>query len=72
MASRNQPFTGYNYMKMPDGTEILMSKIENLGLANQKVTYYISQQQREEFSQKMMKNVSEVMSEYYAQQEKQN
>lgn len=70
MASRNQPFTGYAYVKLPDGTELLMTKIENLGLPNQKVTHYISQEQRDEFSRKMMKNAGEVMSEYYAQKER--
>ncbi len=70
MASRDQVFTGFNYMKMPDGTELLMSKIENLGLPNQKVTHYISQEQRQEFSRKMMRNAGEVMSEYYAQKER--
>jgi len=72
MAKHNQPFTGYAYMTMPDGTELLMTKIENVGLPNQKVTHYITEEQREEFSRKMMKNVGEVMSEYYSQQERIN
>lgn len=70
MASRNKPLTIYNYMRMPDGTELLMTKIENCGLPNQVVTHYISEELRDEFSRKMMKNAGEVMSEYYAQKER--
>lgn len=56
-------------MRMPDGTDLLMCKIENRGLPNEKVTRYITEEQREEFTRKMMINASRVMSEYYAQKE---
>lgn len=70
MAKHNQPFTGYTYISMPDNTELLMTKIENIGLQNLRITHYITQEQRDESSRKMMENTGEVMSEYYSQKVK--
>ena len=52
-------------MRTPDSAIVLISKIEDLELPDQNIIYNIDQEQREEFSQKMMENASRVMSDYY-------
>lgn len=52
-------------MSMPDGSKLLMSKIENAGTPERVVTIYITQEQRQQFNDKAMENASKMMSPYY-------
>lgn len=62
---KEKPWTVINSFIQPDGTKLVMSKIENAGTPERIDTIYITEEEHQAFNDKTMENVSRLMSPYY-------
>lgn len=62
MARKSRPMSGEAVMILKDGTEVPFFKVENIGTPEQKVTYFVTDEQREEFNDVMCENIGREMS----------
>lgn len=62
MARKSRPMSGEAVMILKDGTEVPFFKVENIGTPEQKVTYFVTDEQREEFNDAMCENIGREMS----------